>query len=67
MLQSDDQISITNGNEINVIESISQCFDKRYDDCPIFFMGSLRNACQTAFNSSQIQDVCSKLFFIFFY
>ncbi|CAF3204184.1 unnamed protein product [Rotaria sp. Silwood2] len=48
-------------DEIIGIESFNKCFEWRYDACPAFFMGSLRDACQEAFKSTVIQEVPSHL------
>ncbi|CAF4579718.1 unnamed protein product, partial [Rotaria sp. Silwood2] len=40
-------------DEIIGIESFNKCFEWRYDACPAFFMGSLRDACQEAFKSTR--------------
>ncbi|CAF3656886.1 unnamed protein product [Rotaria sp. Silwood1] len=37
-------------NEIIGIDSLTKCFEQRYDACPLFFRGSLQDACQEAFN-----------------
>ena len=31
--------------------------ERRYDACPAFFPGTLRDACQAAFNSTIIEEV----------
>ncbi len=49
-------------NEIIGIEFFYKCFEQRYDACPVFFMDSLRDACQGAFSSKVIKDVYSYLF-----
>ncbi|CAF2677035.1 unnamed protein product [Rotaria sp. Silwood2] len=43
-------------NEIVGIDSLTKCFEQRYDACPVFFRGSLRDACQAAFNPIVIQE-----------
>ncbi|CAF4711043.1 unnamed protein product [Rotaria sp. Silwood1] len=42
-------------NEIIGIDSLTKCFEQRYDACPLFFRGSLQDACQEAFNPVVIQ------------
>ena len=44
-------------DESKGIESFYKCFEQRYEDCPVFFSGSLRNACESAFNSNVLQEV----------
>jgi len=44
-------------NEIVGIDSLTECFDRRYDACPAFYPGSLREACETAFSSTAIKEV----------
>ncbi len=44
-------------NEIVGIESLSNCFHRRYDACPAFFPGSLQEACEAAFSSTVIKEV----------
>ena len=48
-------------NEVDAIQSFSAYFQRRYNFCPMFFPGSLQDACQVAFNSPDIKDVCSHL------
>ncbi|CAF1376189.1 unnamed protein product [Adineta ricciae] len=43
-------------DETQGIESIAACFMRRYDACPAFFVGSLRNACQAAFSSETVTE-----------
>ncbi|CAF4921454.1 unnamed protein product [Rotaria sp. Silwood1] len=43
-------------NEVQSIEHFYQRFNQQYNGCPVFFMGSLQEACQTAFNASTIKD-----------
>ncbi|CAF3864351.1 unnamed protein product [Rotaria sp. Silwood1] len=43
-------------NEVQSIEHFYQRFNQQYNDCPVFFMGSLQEACQAAFNASTIKD-----------
>ncbi len=45
-------------NEIEGIESFYQCFIDRYSACPAFFMGPLQEACQSAYSSSVVKEVC---------
>ncbi len=49
-------------NEIVGIESFFVCLTKRYNISPKFFSGSLQDACQTAFNSTIIEEVRSRFF-----
>jgi hypothetical protein len=44
-------------NEIVGIQSLSECFHRRYDACPEFFSGSLQGACEAAFSSPVIKEV----------
>ncbi|CAF1225905.1 unnamed protein product [Adineta steineri] len=44
-------------DEVQGIECISACFMKRYHACPMFYRGSLHNACQEAFKSTTIEEV----------
>ncbi|CAF1071553.1 unnamed protein product [Rotaria sordida] len=43
-------------NEVVGIESFYLCFTRRYSACPVFFMGSLHEACQEAFSSPVIKE-----------
>ncbi|CAF4095665.1 unnamed protein product, partial [Adineta steineri] len=43
-------------NETQRIESFSACFMERYYFCPVFYMGSLQDACQEAFSSTIIAE-----------
>ncbi|CAF3308755.1 unnamed protein product [Rotaria socialis] len=43
-------------NEVDGILALSKCFKERYEDCPLFFEGSLQNACKEAFSSIPIQE-----------
>ncbi|CAF4883853.1 unnamed protein product, partial [Rotaria sp. Silwood1] len=43
-------------NKVVAIESFYSCFIRRYNSCPIFFVGSLQNACQEAFSSRIIKE-----------
>ncbi|UJR07916.1 hypothetical protein I4U23_012199 [Adineta vaga] len=38
------------------IEAMSKCFLQRYDACPVFFTGSLREALDAAFSPSTVQE-----------
>ncbi len=49
-------------NETYVIESFYTRFQQRHHACPAFYMGSLSNACEAAFSSTVIKEVCSNLF-----
>jgi hypothetical protein len=51
-------------NEIEGIESFYQCFIDRYSACPAFFMGSLQEACQSAYSSSVVKEVCFPSIFL---
>jgi hypothetical protein len=44
-------------NEVVAIESFHACFMRRYNSCPVFFTGSLQDACQAAFNVLAIKKV----------
>jgi len=46
-------------NAVDGIDSLSKCFERRYDACPAFFMGSLRDACQVAFSPTISEEVRS--------
>ncbi|CAF4172509.1 unnamed protein product, partial [Rotaria sp. Silwood2] len=48
-------------NVITGIESFYRCFTRRYEACPVFFMGSLQDACREAFTSTVIKEVRSHL------
>lgn len=58
-------------NEAKVIERLSRCFMSRYSDCPAFFMGSLKDACQKAFDDNRIKEVSfnsiENFHFLFFF
>ncbi|CAF4605939.1 unnamed protein product [Rotaria socialis] len=43
-------------NDVAAIESISKCFHRRYDACPVFYMGSFTKACQAAFSPTVIEE-----------
>ncbi|CAF2642727.1 unnamed protein product [Rotaria sp. Silwood2] len=43
-------------NEVQSIASLCERFNRRYNHCPIFFMDSLQEACQIAFNKPMIKD-----------
>ncbi|CAF4067726.1 unnamed protein product, partial [Rotaria sordida] len=43
-------------NEVVGIESFYSCFTRRYNACPVFFIGSLQEACQEAFSSLVIKE-----------
>lgn len=51
-------------DEVVGIESFYRCFHKRYHASPAFFAGSLRDACQTALDPPNIEDVRSIIPFI---
>jgi hypothetical protein len=44
-------------NETIGIDYFYKCFEQRYDACPIFFPGSLRDACASAFSSTVMKEV----------
>ena len=44
-------------DEVQGIETLFTCFMERYNECPAFFMGSLRDACRKAFDSPVIREV----------
>jgi len=50
--------------EVESSESFYKCFIRRYHACPAFFMGSLQKACESAFNSSVVEEVRFKSIFI---
>ncbi|CAF3499226.1 unnamed protein product [Rotaria sp. Silwood1] len=39
-------------NDVQHIDSLSKCFEQRYNNYLMFFMGSLKDACQAAFGST---------------
>ncbi|CAF3673327.1 unnamed protein product [Rotaria sordida] len=43
-------------NEVVDIECFNSCFISRYNFCPMFFPGSLQDACQAAFTSKVIKE-----------
>ncbi|CAF1316831.1 unnamed protein product [Rotaria sordida] len=46
------------------IESLYQCFQRDYHDCPIFYVGSLQNACDEAFSSTLTEECRPVLVYI---
>jgi hypothetical protein len=44
-------------NEVVGIDSFYACFTRRYNACPVFFSGSLQDACEAAFNLTLIEEV----------
>jgi len=46
-------------NEVVGIESFYSCLTRRYNACPIFFTGSLQDACEEAFSSTVVKEVRS--------
>ncbi|CAF3056754.1 unnamed protein product [Rotaria sp. Silwood2] len=42
--------------EVVAVETFTSCFIRRYNFCPMFFPGSLQDACQIAFNSQVIKE-----------
>ena len=49
-------------NEVDGTESFYKCFERRYNACPAFSMGSLQQACEEAFKSTSIREVRLYLF-----
>ena len=45
------------------IESLQESLYKNYGECPVFFIGSLKDACQEAFGLPQLAEVCREFFF----
>ncbi|CAF4126031.1 unnamed protein product [Rotaria sordida] len=43
-------------NEVQDIDSLSKCFDQRHNNCFMFFMVSLKDACQAAFGPTVLQE-----------
>ncbi|CAF1501293.1 unnamed protein product, partial [Rotaria sp. Silwood1] len=43
-------------NEVQDIDSLSKCFEQRYNNYLMFFMGSLKDACQATFSPTIIQE-----------
>jgi len=48
-------------HEVIGIESFFACLTERYNGCPIFFPGSLQDACKAAFSSTVVTEVRSHL------
>ena len=48
-------------NEIAAIESFYKYFQLRYNDSPAFFTGSLQQACESAFESNVMTEVCFEI------
>ncbi|CAF0983799.1 unnamed protein product [Rotaria sordida] len=46
------------------IESLYQCFQRDYHDCPIFYVGSLQNACDEPFSSTLTEEYRPVLVYI---
>ena len=44
-------------NEVEDIDSLSKCFEQRHNNCLMFFMGSLKDACEAAFGPTVIEEV----------
>ena len=54
-------------HDLQDTNSFSQCCEHCLNDKLMFFMGSLREACQAAFSPTLIEEVCLNKFFLSLY